>query len=90
MNKRRKQIEGLYDKTVTLRDKIENMERDRQFLEIQISGLEKAYNKLFSILAESGIIETEWKPTAPKGSTITPNNGYRWNEPTYTKINKVF
>ncbi len=71
-----------------LHSRIINLEHGIQFLELQVETLEKSYNKLFGILIESGIIETDWKPTAPRGSSITANG--RNNEPTYTKVNKVF
>lgn len=50
--------------------------------------LEALYDKiqfLESVLIESGILETDWKPSAPKGSVIQ-GTGYE----SYTKINKVF
>ena len=81
MNSKKKQIDSL-------RQRVRNLEDGIQVSELRIETLDKAYNRLFSILIETGIVETEWKPTAPKGSTITSNNS--WREPTYTKINKVF
>lgn len=81
MNSKKKQIDRLYSRVI-------NLEHNIQVNELRIETLDKAYNRLFSILIESGIIETNWLPSAPKGSTITPNGQY--GERTYTKINKVF
>jgi hypothetical protein len=44
--------------------------------------------KLEGYLIEAGILEKEWKPEAPKGSSITSN--FTMFDPTYTKINKIW
>lgn len=83
---RRKNIDT---KIQTLYEKISNLESDIQFKDIEIKYLADRIKELDTTLVEAGILEHEWKPEAPKGSTIKPN-GLFLREPTYTKVNKVW
>jgi hypothetical protein len=73
----------------TLYEKIRNLESDIQFKDVEIRHLADRIKEIDSTLVESGILEHEWKPEAPKGSVIKPNAPY-YREPSYTKINKVW
>lgn len=85
---KRKQIKGLYNRVVTLDEKVRNLEHDIQFKETTIQHLADRIKDLDATLVEAGILEHEWKPEAPKGSSIKSN--FKYYEPTYTKINKVW
>jgi len=67
--------------------RIQQLEWDIQAKALDINHLSRAITKLDKVLVEAGILEYEWKPTAPKGSVIHPDNNY---DATYTKVNKVF
>ena len=64
------------------------LEQDIQIKEMNIQNLADEIKRLDSVLVESGILEHNWTPDAPKGSSIKSN--YKYFEPTYTKINKVW
>jgi hypothetical protein len=68
--------------------RIQQLEWDIQLKELEIKHLADAVTKLDKVLVESGILEYNWEPTAPKGSLIHPTNSYQ--KPAYTKVNKVF
>lgn len=72
-----------------LKNTVRSLTMDSQVFDLRIDEANKSIQKLRNILVEAGILETEWTPEAPKGSSITPN-GDRWAAPTYTKINKVW
>lgn len=67
--------------------RIQQLEWDIQAKALDINHLSNAIKRLDKVLVESGILEYEWKPTAPKGSVIKSDNNY---DGTYTKVNKVF
>ena len=83
---RRKIIEAKVD---VLFNKVNNLEQDIQFKDIEIKHLADRIKELDTTLVEAGILEHEWVPEAPKGSTIK-FNGPIYRDPTYTKINKVW
>lgn len=83
---RKKQLVKTVD---VLNQKIRNLEQDIQLLrESDVTHLAERIRELDSILVEAGILEREWKPEAPKGSSIKSN--FKYYDPTYTKINKVW
>ena len=83
---RRKDIDTKFQ---LLFDKVRNLESDIQFKDIEIKHLADRIKELDTTLVEAGILEHEWVPEAPKGSTIK-FNGPIYHDPTYTKINKVW
>lgn len=83
---RRKNIEK---NVQTLYEKIRNLEQDIQFKDLEIKHLADRIRELDTTLVEAGILEHEWVPEAPKGSTIKFNGPF-YRDPTYTKINKVW
>lgn len=83
---RRKRTE---QRIINLAERIHNLERDIQFRDAEIKHLADRIRELDTTLVEAGILEHEWVPEAPKGSTIKPNGPY-YREPSYTKINKVW
>lgn len=79
---RKKEINALYKR-------VRNLESDIQLKELDIQHLSSRIRELDTTLVEAGILEHEWVPEAPKGSTIK-FNGPIYRDPTYTKINKVW
>lgn len=83
---RKKQLVKTVD---VLNQKVRNLEQDIQLLrDADMTNLAERIRELDSILVEAGILEHQWKPEAPKGSSIKSN--FKYYEPTYTKINKVW
>jgi hypothetical protein len=83
---RKKQLVKTVD---VLNQKVRTLEQDIQLLrESDVNHLAERIRELDSILVEAGILEREWQPEAPKGSFIKSN--FKYFEPTYTKINKVW
>lgn len=88
MSRRRKR-EEFYQ---TVLDRVYTLEKDIQLKELDIQHLSSKIRELDSTLVEAGILEHEWRPEAPKGSSIKPNpyDPWEFGGPTYTKINKVW
>lgn len=83
---RRKRTE---QRIINLAERIHNLERDIQFRDLDIKHLAEKVRELDTTLVEAGILEHEWVPEAPKGSTIKSNSPYS-DKLTYTKVNKVW
>ena len=71
-----------------LKNRISDVISDNLFIGQKVETALIKADKLEGHLVEAGILETNWKPEAPKGSSIKPN--VKSFEPSYTKINKVW
>lgn len=82
---RKKQLEKQLE---FLKNRIADVISDNAYLGQKVESVIIKADKLERYLVEAGILETEWRPEAPKGSTITSN--VKYFDHTYTKINKVW
>lgn len=79
----------LLEEIIKLKSTVRELTAEAQVNELRHEHVAKGVRELRGILIEAGILEPDWEPEAPKGSSIKPNNAH-YGAPTYTKINKVW